>query len=198
MNLNRLFKFKIPYLGVMRVFFLLMLAASTANIDVIPPTLPPPSNDDPIQLEQTKVHKIQFYAALEAESHQGELTNKQAKHKRLPDKTQYEALLKEIEDAYQMTTRKSHRQYHLFTTYEIYQVGPIKKIIGKRDADNQAVRYLVALEDVFDAIATIHKSVGHKGRDVMRKHAQKTYLNLTDALIDSNFFSHIFFTLPIN
>ena len=53
MNLNRFFKFKIPYLGVMRVFFLLMLAASTANIDAIPPTLPPPSNDDPIQLEQT-------------------------------------------------------------------------------------------------------------------------------------------------
>ena len=126
MNLNGFLKIKFPYLGVMRALFLLMLAASTANLDAIPPTLPPLTKDDPIQLEQLKVHMIQFYAALEAESCQAELTTKQAKkHKRLPDKTQYEALLNEIEEAYQIKTKKSHRQYHLFTTHEVYQVGPI-------------------------------------------------------------------------
>ena len=68
MNLKPFFEFKFQYLGVIRALFFLMLAAST-SIDAIPPILPPTTSDDPIQLEQAKVHKIQFYAALEAESH---------------------------------------------------------------------------------------------------------------------------------
>ena len=62
----------------------------------------------------------------------------------------------------------------------------LRKIISKRTEEDDNIYYLVALEDAWDAINVVHKAVGHKGRDIMGKHARKSYLNLTDSLIDSN------------
>ncbi len=54
---------------------------------------------------------------------------------------------------------------------------------------------MLPLEDVWDAIHVVHKAVGHKGRDIMGRHARKCYLNLTDKLIDSKLFLFSLFYL---
>ena len=156
------------------------MATPSSQIEAILPSI-----DNPIQIEQQRIHKIKFYETLEAEALEAELNNKK-KAKRLFNRAKYDQLLKEIEVAYSTKSRKTNRQYHLFETYEIYEVGGIKKIISKRTEEDDKIYYLVALEDAWDAIHVVHKAVGHKGRDIMGKHARKSYLNLTDSLIDSN------------
>jgi len=165
------------------------MATSSSSIEAIIP-----SSENPIQIEQLRIHKIKFYETLEAEALEAELNNKK-KTKRLFNRAKYDELLKEIEVAYSTKGKKSNRQYHLLETYEIYEVGGIKKIISKRTVEDDNIYYLLPLEDVWDAIHVVHKAVGHKGRDIMGRHARKSYLNLTDKLIDSKLFLFSLFYL---
>ena len=174
------------------------MATTSSQIEALLPSI-----ENPIQIEQQRIHKIKFYETLEAEALEAELNNKK-KPKRLFNRAKYDMLLKEIEVAYSTKGRKTNRQNHLLETYEIYEVGGIKKIISKRTEEDDNIYYLVALEDAWDAINVVHKAVGHKGRDIMGKHARKSYLNLTDSLIDSNLnflfslFSFFFIILSAN
>ena len=165
------------------------MATSSSSIEAIIP-----SSENPIQIEQLRIHKIKFYETLEAEALEAELNNKK-KTKRLFSRAKYDELLKEIEVAYSTKGKKSNRQYHLLETYEIYEVGGIKKIISKRTVEDDNIYFLLPLEDVWDAIHVVHKAVGHKGRDIMGRHARKCYLNLTDKLIDSKLFLFSLFYL---
>ena len=64
------------------------MATPSSQIEAILPSI-----DNPIQIEQQRIHKIKFYETLEAEALEAELNNKK-KAKRLFNRAKYDQLLK--------------------------------------------------------------------------------------------------------
>ena len=139
------------------------------------------------QLERNKVHSTQFYEILEAERTEKELKNSNSTYKRLLTYNEYNQLILEIEEASRTKTTKTQRQYYILNAYEVFEVAGVKKIIAKRKKETDDVKYLVPYEDVFEAILSCHKVVGHKGRDIMARECSKAHMNLTGDLISCNF-----------
>ena len=94
-------------------------------------------------------------------------------------------------------TTKTQRQYYLINTYEILEIAGVKKIIQKRKAESDEIRFLVPYEDLFKAILMCHQKVGHKGRDIMAEECNKKHLNLTSELITRKRLFFIFINISV-
>ncbi len=151
-------KFKLFNFSITRAFFILMLATAT-NVE-----------QDLEIIERSKLHKIKFYEALEAQRLQDELVGNKGEDdsnggmgRRLFSTSEYDRLIEEIEVAKNKTGTKTSREYNLLANYEIYAIAGLKKIIAKRKGDNADIKYLVHYDEVFDAIERCHKNIGHRG-----------------------------------
>lgn len=47
----------------------------------------------------------------------------------------------------------------------------------------QDVRYIVPVEEMFDILTNVHRSIGHGGRDRMKAEISKQYSNITQEII---------------
>ena len=66
--------------------------------------------------------------------------------------------------------------------YDLIQIGNKTRIIKKRNQDSYVT--LVPVEDTFAILDRVHKSIGHKGRDLMLKTSEmKEYSNVTVEMI---------------
>lgn len=64
-------------------------------------------------------------------------------------------------------TKKNSKQYRLIKKYDIMEVGDSKYLIKKRKNHDEPIVQLVARENFFEILNTIHKNIGHGGRDKM-------------------------------
>lgn len=64
-------------------------------------------------------------------------------------------------------TKKNSKQYRLIKKYDIMEVGDSKYLVKKRKNHDEAIVQLVARENFFEILSTIHKNIGHGGRDKM-------------------------------
>lgn len=80
-----------------------------------------------------------------------------------------------------LNDKERRRLYHLKDTYDIMQLGNKTRII-KRVKDSYIT--LVPVEDTFAILDRIHKSLGHKGRDLMLNSSEMSeYANVSVEMI---------------
>ena len=100
---------------------------------------------DLARAEVTRVHKEKFYQALDLEKAQKlekDLTSTLSKNSnRNKTRTEYEQLIKEIEDAYSKVETKTSHEKHLIKQFQIVNVGETKKIVKKQNDKTENVRY---------------------------------------------------------
>lgn len=73
----------------------------------------------------------------------------------------------EIADSKIPGTKKNSKQYRLIKKYDIMEVGDSKYLVKKRKNHDEPIVQLVARENFFEILNTIHKNNGHGGRDKM-------------------------------
>ena len=143
-----------------------------------------------LDVDQQRVHKEKFYALFEAKIVEDELSNPNKKRKKTRAVTkldEYEEMIKMIEDALVKNKGRTQKEYYLINKYQILVVGDTKKIILKRESVDEAIRFLVPYEHLFETIYKIHIQVGHKCRDIMIQTCNKNHLNITVEMITGIF-----------
>jgi hypothetical protein len=144
------------------------------------------ATNDLAQLETERVHKEQFYKALDAiEAEEMLKAENLRKNTRLYRKDQYMLMINEIEEANRISGKKTNRQYYLQKKYEVLLIGETKRIIPKRSSNEEEIKQLVPYERMFDVLLKCHLMIGHKGRDAMIIECSKQHLNVTVELITS-------------
>ena len=149
-------------------YFMNMLMAVLITTTSAPASITGAS--DPVQtnleeLERKRLHKQQFYEAIELEITEAGLQNKTKPHPRLYNKTEYDEFVREIKAAQTLpSNQRKARHYYLLNNYEIMKVSDVERVIKKREKEEDPILYLVPYDDMFDYIYDIHKTVGHKGK----------------------------------
>jgi hypothetical protein len=146
------------------------------------------ATNDLARLEAERVHREQFYKALDAISAEELLKEeKDRKASRYYPKEENAKIIKEIEEAEILKSKKSNRQYYLLKKYELLLIGETKRIIKRLTNDSEDIKQLVPYEGLFDALLKCHTTIGHKGRDAMLNECAKQHINLTTDIINSNY-----------
>lgn len=147
--------------------------------------------------ENSRIHKEKFYESLERLAIQrveNDLLNPDKKKRKtytFIKAEEYNALLLTIEQAKNKSGTKTKSEYNILRDYDVIVIGDTKKIIKKRENENDNIRFLVPYEHLFDTIYRIHEQVGHKSRDVMLPVCKKNHINLTVEMINCKFTGRI-------
>ncbi|CAF0787738.1 unnamed protein product [Brachionus calyciflorus] len=144
-----------------------------------------------VEADINRIHKEKFYESLERlsiERVENELLNPEKKKRKTNTfikLDEYNELLRTIEQAKAKTGTKSKSEYNILRNYDVVLIGETKKVIKKRESENDNIRFLVPNEHLVDTIYRIHEQVGHKSRDVMLPACKKNHINLTVEMINS-------------
>ena len=90
----------------------------------------------------------------------------------------YENTLDELKTASLVVGKKTRREYHLPTRYEILQCGDVEKLIKKRKSEDIDPVYFVSIEETFGVINRSHIATGHGEIDRMQKYESSKYANI--------------------
>lgn len=93
-------------------------------------------------------------------------------------KKKYDELILEVKNSKLMTSNKKSRHYWLLQHYDIVKVDNIEKLIVPIK-DEGPVKYYCYAENFFDILFETHLTIGHGGRDRMRKEINRKYKNIT-------------------
>lgn len=72
-------------------------------------------------------------------------------------------------------TIKNGEQYSLIEKYDVMKVGDSKYLVKKRKNPNEAIIQLVASENFFEILSTIHKNIRHGGPTKMMNALKDKY-----------------------
>lgn len=88
----------------------------------------------------------------------------------------YNSLVQEVKIA-KSANKKANRHYWLLQHYDVLMVAETEHLIAP--IVNNKILYYVPFEKIFDILCSTHESIGHGGRDRMRKELQERYKNIT-------------------
>lgn len=88
------------------------------------------------------------------------------------------SLISEVKTAKEKK-KKENRDYWLLKNYDVLTVQNIENLIVPVTDRQPDVKYFCAFENLFDILLDCHKSLGHSGRDRMKKELNLRYKNIT-------------------
>ena len=74
---------------------------------------------------------------------------------------------------------KVHDDYYLLKHFEILRVGNEDRLIKKRKSDESDFKFIIAQEEIYDAVKTAHLHVGHGGEKKTFAEVKNKWANLT-------------------
>ena len=74
---------------------------------------------------------------------------------------------------------KSVIDYNLKKGFEVLHVASEYRLIKKREAWENGFKFIIAFEELFETLSSIHSKIGHGGKKRTFKEGQKKWANLT-------------------
>lgn len=91
----------------------------------------------------------------------------------------YDLTILRLKAAELTTTKKDRSEYRLLDRFSIVKVGEIEKLVQQRQSQNDPIRYVVPIEQMYDKILEKHVSTGHGGRDRLENELATHYCGIT-------------------
>lgn len=123
------------------------------------------------------IMKEQFYFELKT------MREKLGRNNRSFSRQKYRDLVDEVMSYRGAEAKKIPRTYWLMKHYDVLTVQGADRLIVPITRQGEGVRYYVHDEELFSVLREAHLAIGHGGRDRMKKHVQRKYVNVTRAEI---------------
>jgi hypothetical protein len=99
----------------------------------------------------------------------------------LMDNEDYKRIIDETKSA-KLKVKKSGADYNRIRRFDILTVGDNEKLVVPLNESNDILYYLT-IEEMYDIIDSVHKSIGHGGMNKMYKELSKKYKNITQEVV---------------
>ncbi|XP_023214332.1 KRAB-A domain-containing protein 2-like, partial [Centruroides sculpturatus] len=111
-----------------------------------------------------------------------ELIEEKGENNQIFTKSAYLSMIRKVKESKMKVTSKLPEEYQRLRRYDVVSIGNLEKLIMPVKEDN-AIKYYVHTEEIFQILHDAHIAIGHGGRNRMEKELSTKYKNITREMI---------------